>query len=653
MPNQVTRRIYDFLKDILPFSLVGDEEALMRVAARVEVQYQPVGSVIFRPGEPPRDRFFVVKEGSVELFKVDTDGEEQLIDRCGETDVFGIRPLLAEDNYLFLARAAEETLLYAVNSEGFKEILVAYPRLTQYLATIMAGSNRYAVEYRAAKRQESSSAEAPPKVPAYQTPALMELRRLRRGRTPVVCSITDTIVTAAKRMSENSVGSVVVIDAERHPIGIITDRDLRNCVATGEVELHKPVSALMAKPVVCIGPDGTVADIQIKMMRRGFRHLVQTEDGTDQSPVVGVVSEHDLLVLQGTSPAILIREISRVKNTNKLRELRERAEHLLQDYLDREVSIAFTTAVMTEINDEIIRKCIKLGLARMHYEGLGNPPAPFDWLCLGSQGRGEQLLRTDQDNALIFADVPEARYPEVKNYFLKLASHVTEHLHDVGFDYCDGDMMASNPKWCLSAGKWREQFAHWMRDTSAENLLNTSIFFDYRGVWGDGSLPDQLTEHIFSMLDEGPATRFLASLADAAVHNPSPLTFFRNFVVERSGKHKEAFDLKTRAMRPLTDAARVLVLQARRGNVNNTFRRFEAMMEVEPQNAELYREAADAYEVLIRLRAQLGLRRRDSGRFVKPSELTRVQRLLLRNSFNPVKEIQSLLELRFQLNFLR
>ncbi|WP_273445486.1 DUF294 nucleotidyltransferase-like domain-containing protein [Neolewinella agarilytica] len=645
MPNQVSRRIYDFLKDLPPFSFVKEEGALLQVAGRVEVQYQPIGSIIFRPGEPPRERFFLVKEGAVELFAVN-EGEERLIERFGEGEVFGIRPLLAEDEYLFLARSAEETLLYAINTEGFRELLPNYPELSSYLATLMAGSTRSALQVKA--RQAPALIEKE----NLGGPDLLDLQTIHRAREPISCQASDRIITAAKLMSEHNIGSIIIVDKKERPVGIITDRDLRQKVATGIKSNQELVVEIMQSPVICIPPSITVADVQIEMMRHKINHVVQTEDGTDKTPLTGVISKHDLLVKQGNNPAILIREIARSQSATELRVLRERAERLLSLYLSREVSIAFITTVMTQINDEIIRKCIKLSLARMQADGRGNPPALFDWLALGSQGRGEQLLRTDQDNALIFEDVPEARYPAVKDYFLQLSSYATEFLNDVGFAYCPGDMMASNPNWCLSVSKWQSQFSHWMHVNTPESMLHTSIFFDFRGVWGDGSLPAKLTAHIFSNLEK-PSQRFLSSLALAALDNPSPLTFFRNFVVERSGEHKDQFDLKARAMRPLTDAARVLMLEARQGSVNNTFRRYELMAKLEPQNAELYQAAAEAYEVLIRLRATMGLRRNDSGRYLKPSELSRMQRLLLRNSFGPVKETQSLLETRFQLNFLR
>ncbi|TXF88021.1 CBS domain-containing protein [Neolewinella aurantiaca] len=643
MPNQVTRRIFDFLKDIPPFTFVDSEEALMKIAERAEVEYLPPGTVIFRPGDPPLDRFYIVKEGAIDLLRL-VGTEEQLVERCGEGESFGLRPLLAEDNHLFLARSAEESLVYAINTEGFKNLLNNFPALTQYLAVSMAGSNRYTMAPPAPTT--STTAEVP------LVTSLLESQRLERSRLPITCQTTARIIDAAKLMTEHNVGSIVVVDPAGHPVGIITDRDFRQKVATGVRSPKDKVGTIMGKPVVCISRDKTAADVQIMMVRKKVNHLVQTEDGTDKSRITGVVSKHDLLVIQGNNPAVLIREIGRAKSAGYLRTLRERAEKMLATYLGQEISISFITTVMTQLNDEIIRTCMKLSLARMQAEGKGNPPAPFDWLALGSQGRGEQLLRTDQDNALIFEDVAPARYNAVKDYFLQLAGYVTEFLHQVGFKYCPADMMASNPKWCMPVSQWKQQFSHWMAENTAENLLNISIFFDFRGVWGDGSLPAKLTKHIFQEL-EGGRDRFLASLAQSALDNPSPLTFFRNFVVERSGENKDQFDLKRRVMRPLTDAARVLTLKAQIGSVNNTFRRYEALAKLEPQNAELYREAAQAYELLIRLRATIGLQRNDSGRYLKPKELSSTQRLLLRNSFTPVKEIQSLLELRFQLTFLR
>ena len=182
-------------------------------------------------------------------------------------------------------------------------------------------------------------------------------------------------------------------------------------------------------------------------------------------------------------------------------------------------------------------------------------------------------------------------------------------------------------------------------------LTNCNIFFDYRPLYGDYILTENLTQHIFELLDKQAI--FLSLMAKNSIGNPPPLTFFRNFVVEKDGANKNEFDIKLRAMMPLTDAARILTLSNQLSKVNNTFERFDKLAEVEPQNKELYEQAADAYEILIRYRALQGLKNKDSGRYLNPGDLTKMQRLNLRNSFRPIEELQKILQVRFQLGYLR
>lgn len=645
MANVIARRIYDFMKDHLPFSLV-DAATLQRVAERVVVQYRRPGEVIFRPGDQPGQFIYLIREGAVHLLQVSPEGEELLIDQHGEGEVFGIRPLLADDQYTLLARADEETLLYAVNIEGFERILSENPRLSFYLAGLMAATTR---KQQAPERRNFFL--LPPRADELESYQLLELQSVERAKPPVVCPPGHSVQEAAQVMSDENVGSIIVVNEKNWPLGILTDRDLRRHIATGLYPLDTPIGELMTRPVITLRPEVTVADVQIAMIRYDIHHLCLTADGTARSPVMGVVSEHDLLVLQGNNPAVLIREIGRANRSAYLRDLRSRAESLLRQYLENQVAIAYITTVMTEINDAIIQRSIELSLQEMEELGLGQPPAAFCWLALGSEGRGEQLLRTDQDNALVFADVPEEDYNSVKDFFMELARRTTEKLHVVGFAYCPGEMMASNPRWCMNLSRWKDQFSRWIAEPVNEAVLHSTIFFDYRAIFGREELADELSAHIFDRLGDQPM--FLSFLARDALQNPPPLTFFRNFVVDRSGEHKDEFDIKKRAMMPLTDAARVLILSERVSRIHNTFRRFDKMAELDPNNAVLYRDASDAFEVLLRLRALQGLRRGDSGRYLRPDELSQVERLLLRNAFQPVKELQTLLNVRFQLAFLR
>ncbi|MEX2593554.1 MAG: putative nucleotidyltransferase substrate binding domain-containing protein, partial [Anditalea sp.] len=176
-----------------------------------------------------------------------------------------------------------------------------------------------------------------------------------------------------------------------------------------------------------------------------------------------------------------------------------------------------------------------------------------------------------------------------------------------------------------------------------------SIFFDFRGIYGAKELAKEMVNHIYELVEEKKI--FLNFLARNALLNPPPLGFFRNFVVEKSGEHQDKFDIKLRAMMPLVDAARLMVLSHRIVGINNTFKRFEKLAEMEPNDADIFREAGKAYEIFMRIRVIEGLRSGDSGRFIQPQALGKLQRQLLKNAFVPIDELQRIIRVRFQLDF--
>ncbi len=643
MQNTIPLRISDFLKNYPPFHLL-EAEALLQLSAAAQVLYKPEGERIFGQGERPGDRIFVVREGAVALFR-ELEHGRQLVDELDQGDLFGLRPLLAEESYALTAESREETILYALPIVQLRPLLEKHPKLAFYLASSFAAGTRRPLSARRGEAlplhgQRSDTLESD----------LTLVQAVEYSKQPVTCFLGTPIREAARKMAAEEVGSIIIVDDRHHPQGIITDKDLRKQVATGLTELGAPVEEIMSSPVITMRPGLSAAHAQIAMVRHHIHHLCLTEDGSPQSPVEGVISEHDLLILQGNNPAILIREIRRTQNGAQLRRIRERAEQLLHNYIVQEVAISFISTVMTEVNDTLIRQVIRLVLDQMAAEGRALPAeGTFCWLALGSEGREEQLLRTDQDSALVFRDLPEDRLDELRPVYLDFARRVTDMLREVGFEYCPAEMMASNPDWCLSLSEWKRQFSRWILEPTPKAVMHCSIFFDYRALYGDGGLADQLTRHIFEEI--GREDRFLSFLAKNATANPPPLTFFRNFVVEKSGAHAQEFDIKARAMMPLTDAARVLTLHHKIARVNNTFRRFDALAEREPQNRELFEQASDAYEILMRYRTMQGLKNRDTGRFFKPSDLSKMERLQLRNAFRPIGELQSLLSTRFQLSF--
>lgn len=276
------------------------------------------------------------------------------------------------------------------------------------------------------------------------------------------------------------------------------------------------------------------------------------------------------------------------------------------------------------------------------------PPVKFAWMSLGSQGRKEQLLHTDQDNAIIFEDVPEGELEKTKSYFTTLAKQVNKGLYNIGFDYCPADMMARNPKWCLSLSEWKNQFEDWMINPENEDILLCSIFFDYDISYGDVRLTNALADHIFDLCENNQL--FLAAMASVSLRNPSPLGFFRQFLVERNGEHKDFFDLKKRALMPITDAGRVLILQHRIKNINNTAERFEKLASLEPQNSELYLSCSYTAKALLKFRTKQGLMHKDTGRFIALNSLNKEERIKLKRCFKTISEIQELIKLRFKVS---
>ncbi|NET31459.1 MAG: CBS domain-containing protein [Cyanothece sp. SIO1E1] len=643
MENAIPQRVFDSMRQYPPFSLMISTD-LMHIAEKISIRFVAKDQWVFRAKDPVQKQIYFVQEGAIHMLKED-QGAAQLVEACDQGEIFGLGPLLEISHYRLSAKAEEDSLIYIIPQEILLPIIEKQSKVSWYFAQSFA-AGKYA----------TPDLQGPPTLfwqeqqRQQQAFELVEIQSIDHSREPVCCAPGISIQAAAQIMRDKSVGSIIIADEDQHAVGIITDRDLRNKVVSGSYPLSASVDLIMSKPVITVKPEVTIAEVQILMMKHRIHHLVLTQTGKPNSPVVGVISEHDLLVIQGNNPAVLIREISRSQDGEELKRIREKAEGLLKRYLYQEVAIGFISSIMTQINDAIIEQAIRLALQEMLAEGKESPGVNWCWLALGSEGREEQLLRTDQDNALVFEDVSAEHMEEVKAYFLLLAKKVTGLLNQCGFEYCPGDMMASNPQWCLPLNAWKKQFSGWIFAPSQQHVLYSNIFFDFRPIYGTFELAEELSDHIFQATGERDI--FLSFMAKNALQTPAPLTFFRQFMVERSGEHKDQFDIKSRAMMPLADAARVLILAAQVPQINNTFRRFDKLAELEPQNRALFEQAADAYEILVRYRALQGLKNRNSGRFFKPSELSKMERLNLRNSFKPLRELQDLLTVRFRLNFL-
>ncbi len=645
----LTARIAAFLRGYPPFSYFTEEQ-LAQVSRTAIVKYVPPQGTVFAQGDEPLRRFFVVNKGAIRIFR--NDETARLVDQLDEGDVFGIRPLIAHQRYAVTARASEESLLYAIAIEDFEPLIESNPQVARFLTQSFAAGIRNPLKPQDPGRalNESEALQEVNAVFNERREQLLDQTRIAFTRKAVRCKSETTVQEAAVKMSRAGVGSIVVTDAKKRPIGIITDRDLRRMVVTGLYASTEPVAEIMSSPVVTVRADPRVVEVQLIMLRNRISHLVVTADGSAGSKVLGVITNRDLLLALGNSPAAIVSEIDRAATLAELSRLRSRAEQWLRPIVDQRGSVYSAAKIMTEVNDQIARRCIALSLAAMEGEGLEMPALAFCWLSLGSQARGEQLLRTDQDHALVMADGSPDVLAKAKDFYVDLGQRVSTALAEIGFERCVGDMMAANPTWCLSISEWERQLVEWVKNPNGVNLLNASTLMDRRPLAGDLALGRRLVETSAATVQN--ETLFLAFLAKAAVDNPPPLSFFRSFLVESSGEHKDDFDIKQRAMLSLVDAARVLSLHVGIGDPPNTVDRYDRLREAEPRNAEVYHAAAQAYDTLMLFRARQGLGDGTDGRYFKIRELSKLERLQLRNTFRPIEDLLGILKMRFSLQML-
>lgn len=627
--NTIAERIYDYLKGFPPFNLLTKDQ-LLSISKSVDVIYLENNQFLFEIGQPVINHFYVVRDGAVGLFRANYN----LVDKCDEGDIFGLRALLRKGKYKLNARAIEESIIYSISLENLEAYITTNADASQFLMASFASNTRgkNPNDYDFVKSLQNST-------------EYTYLQTADYSKNPITCGIDTKINEAASIMTEKHVGSIV-ITKDNKPIGIITDKDLRTKIATGKHSIQDSVSSIMSSPVITYPETITVAEAQIAMLKHKITHLCITKDGTNNSELTGILSEHDIIVLRENNASALIKEIKRSHSAEQLRDIRQRTEKLLVRYLEQNIPIDFISKLVSAINDAITQRIIEFSISKMNKK----PPTQFAWLAIGSQGRQEQLLMTDQDNALVFEDVDEEKQNSTQSYFLKLSDHINKDLEIVGFELCPAKMMANNPKWCKSVSEWSLQFNSWITTPDQDNLMLCTIFFDYEHVYGDLELVSQLSDSIFKSIDNYDI--FLTYLGRNALQNPPPLSFFRQFLVEDDGEHKDQFDIKARAMMPLVDAARLLILSHNIKAVNNTLERYEKLVELEPQNKDTYLFCIEAYKNLLTFRTEQGLKHNDSGRFIDLESLDKANRLQLKRSFKAVKDVQELIKMRFKLSQL-
>jgi len=572
------------LREHAPFDEM-EPDALEFLARKLSVGYHARGEVITDPARGVAGRLYIVKQG-----RVSADGA------LGPGEFFPVGALIGRRPTTNSYRAEADTFCWELAAADFSALLERSARFrafcTDHLAMLLARSQR---------RQRAEAGEALIDGAGMLAPLKSVLRR-----APVSCKADTTVREVLATMRRERVGSMAVVDEAARPLGIFTTQDVLDRVAAPQADVALAIASVMTPGPFTLEEDTTLAEAALAMVRRRIRHVVVTRDGR----LAGVVSERDLFALQRVGVG---RAAERIAVSETLAELVEAARdvrRLARQLLAQGVAAEPLTAMASALNDALTHRVIA-------FAAIGKSlPEAWCWLALGSEGRMEQTFVTDQDNALI--------YEGERGDLAAFADQVNRGLDACGFPLCRGDIMARNPRWCLTAQEWRRVFDGWIRNNDPEALLNASIFFDLRALAGNAHLAGSLREAVLAQAAANPA--FLRAMAQTALRARPPLGLLADF-------GEDEIDIKALGTRPFVDAARVLALAAGSPETG-TAARLRAAGES---------TAVEAFHYLQMLRL------RKLGNRIRVEELNEIDRRVLKESFRQAVRLQSRIRLDYRL----
>ncbi len=472
----------EFIKQNHPFDCLTSAE-LKQIEQTVKIIEFKQGTHILDQGGPVNNYLHMIYEGAVRLVR---DG--QVFQVLEEGELFAYLSLINKTSPSFDVVAEEDVVICQIPEDVFHELVNNADFAEFFLKSI------------GERLRKAFSVEASSPLADQLTAPVDTLI----SHTPAFVTPTDTVTQAAQAMRQAKADSALVM---AEPMGIVTDRDFLFRLLAQGLGPDTPIQQVMSQPVKTLSTETPVHGALLFMLEEDIHHLPLTYEGE----VVGVVTAADLLRHQARSPLYLTRQLENMETSDVLNRYGVEITGTVETMFEGGLDVAQIGRVIASLNDTLLRN-----LLRLAEKALGPPPTPYAWLVFGSEGRMEQALLTDQDNALVY----QTDSPAAQRYFKALAERVIDGLIQAGFPPCPGGYMATN--WCYPLNKWGQMFKQWVNIPDPQSLLETTIFFDFRAIYGELST-DVLAQIV---LDAGDQKVFLAHMARAALEFKPPLGFF-------------------------------------------------------------------------------------------------------------------------------
>lgn len=613
--------IIEFLKSVPPFNFLGQQE-LSEIAGEVSFEYYPRGIRILAQNGPPAAYLRLIKKGGVRVFMISDEGDEITIDYRSEGEQFGIVSMVSGDRSRANVVAVEDTICYLIPRQRVLGLLGRNPKVNEYFVKSFF-LNFIDKTYEETRKNRLLVGEAERVL--FTTPVKDIL-----GRKPVTADEGITIKEAAGMMAKERISSLVLVNGEQVPVGIITDRDLREKVVARGRNTDDPVRSIMSASLIRADAGEFCFEALLKMIRYNIHHLVVVERGI----LRGVVTNHDFMVLQGSSPMVFVKAVEKAQGVEELSAAREKLVKVAGELLREGARAGNITGLITELTEKFL-----LRVAALVERKLGEPSADCAMFLWGDGGRREFTLDVRPRLGLVFDDGDGlVAADRVLKYFEEFARHFADTLEACGF---------AGARSCLAAGSimgldaWKKRFGDWAEAPFSYPL--DEDLFDMRPIRGEESLVLELREHLHGLASK--SEEFMDWLASRTVENRPPIGFFKRFVVEKSGEHRNELDLFGKGIKPLVDSVRIFSLEKKTSEVS-TLKRLKALKE--RHGFEHAQDAAQALEYLFTLVIHHQLANAEKGagpdNFLNPGHLTNLERKTLKETFMLIANLYDIIE---------
>jgi len=612
-----------------PFNTLSDV-VIADLIPKLILKTYPKDSFIFTKGQQSLGFLLIILAGSAGIV---VDGEKDSSNVVGlrkPGDFFGETVILTGKTYPASVKAVEELTCYLLKKEIFEDLLQSHSKFASFFNNILTDRLRELYEQMVHESVDSYGLSSEP----------FKHRLKDIMSTPVItCSPSTPIGQVARIFSQQHISTIVIIGTTGKFLGLVSERDLINKVLA--LDCNPTIvlaSDIMDKSPPTLPADAFFYEALLTMIKRQDKYILVAENGFP----LGVITMGDLTRLRKTSTLSIVSRIESAKTTTELSYAAKLIQKVTVNMVSDKASANEICEVVSELNDLITRRLLVLAEEALDKRGLGLPPLDYCWLTLGSGGRKEQTLSSDQDNALIYAESPQNQEQQVKEYFLTLADFVVNGLEEAGFPKCQHKIMANNPEWCQSLPAWKNSGNSWIFAPTEDSFRKFTIFLDFRAVFGQEKLAQELRDFAHRLFRLAPS--ILHHMAKDDLQTRVPLGLFKQVILEKKQGHKDEVDIKGSACVHIVDCIRIFAL---RENIldTSTLARLNKLVSLEVISADDAEYYEAAYLSLMMFRIRGNLQKLSKGlvpdNYVNPSTLSKRQRTVLRESLIAIERLQT------------